>query len=153
MRRYETTIIADPDLHEEDRSALFDRVKEIIAQQQGVLIEEDFWGAKKLAYEIKKKTRGYYARYDFCGTGPLVAEMERFFRIDDRIMKYLTILLNADADVEKIQAELASAHQTKSEQADQTDSRPEAEATPADTDGAVAETQEIDTPEEQPEEE
>jgi small subunit ribosomal protein S6 len=108
MRRYETIVIADSDLSENERASLFSRVKEIIPQQQGVLIKEDLWGTKKLAYEIKKKPRGYYARYDFCGMGPLVDELERFFRIDDRVLKFLTVLLDADADVEKIQAEIAA---------------------------------------------
>ena len=108
MRRYETIVIVDPDLSEDDRSSLFTRIKDIIPQQDGVLIEEDLWGAKKLAYEIKKKPRGYYVRYDYCGMGALVDEIERFFRIDDRVMKYMTVQLEADADAEKIQAEMAA---------------------------------------------
>ena len=108
MRRYETIVIADSELSENERTSLFSRIKEIIPQQQGLLIKEDLWGTKKLAYEIKKKPRGYYARYDFCGMGPLVDELERFFRIDDRVLKYLTVLLDSDADVEKIQAEAAA---------------------------------------------
>ncbi len=109
MRRYETIVIVDPDLSEEDRKALFARIGEIISQNAGELIAEDPWGTKKLAYEIKKKTRGYYSRFDFCGTGPLVDEMERQFRIDDRILKFLTVLLNPEADVEKIKADIAAA--------------------------------------------
>jgi small subunit ribosomal protein S6 len=106
MRRYETIVIVDADVSENDRVSLFNRIQELIPQQQGVLIKEDLWGVKKLAYEIKKKPRGFYARYDYCGMGPLVDELERFFRIDDRVLKYLTVLLDSDADVEKIQAEL-----------------------------------------------
>lgn len=109
MRRYETIAIISPDLSEEDRSSLLERIKDIITQQEGVLIDEDLWGNRKLAYEIKKKPRGYYARYDYCGMGPLVDELERSFRIDDRVLKYLTVQLEADADVDKIQAEIASA--------------------------------------------
>ncbi len=108
MRRYETIVIVDSDVSENDRTSLLARIKEIIPQQEGVLIKEDLWGTKKLAYEIKKKPRGYYARYDYCGMGPLVDELERFFRIDDRVLKYLTVQLDADADVEKIQAELTA---------------------------------------------
>jgi small subunit ribosomal protein S6 len=107
MRRYETIVIADPDLSDDDRTSLFDRIKEIIPQQGGVLIQEDPWGAKKLAYEIKKKPRGFYVRFDYCGEGALVDEIERFFRIDDRVMKYLTVQLAAEADVEQIQAAMA----------------------------------------------
>jgi small subunit ribosomal protein S6 len=109
MRRYETIVIVDADVSESDRTSLITRIKEIIPQQEGVLIKEDLWGTKKLAYEIKKKPRGYYARYDYCGMGPVVDELERFFRIDDRVLKYLTVLLDSDADVEKIQAEIAAA--------------------------------------------
>jgi small subunit ribosomal protein S6 len=106
MRRYETIVIVDADVSENDRVSLFNRIQEIIPQQEGVLIKEDLWGVKKLAYEIKKKPRGYYARYDYCGMGQLVDELERSFRIDDRVLKYLTVLLDSDADVEKIQAEM-----------------------------------------------
>jgi small subunit ribosomal protein S6 len=106
MRRYETIVIVDADVPENDRVSLFNRIQEIIPQQEGVLIKEDLWGVKKLAYEIKKKPRGFYARYDYCGMGPLVDELERFFRIDDRVLKYLTVQLDSDADAEKILAEM-----------------------------------------------
>jgi small subunit ribosomal protein S6 len=109
MRRYETIVIVDADVSENDRVSLFSRIQEIIPQQEGVLIKEDLWGVKKLAYEIKKKPRGYYARYDYCGMGQLVDELERFFRIDDRVLKYLTVLLDSDADAEKILAEMEAA--------------------------------------------
>ncbi len=107
MRRYETIVIVDPDLGDNGRTSLFDRVKEIIPQQEGVLIGEDLWGTKKLAYEIKKRPRGYYARFDYCGMGPVVDEIERFFRIDDRVLKYLTVLLAEEADPEAILSEMA----------------------------------------------
>ena len=109
MRRYETIVIIDPDLSEEDRTSFLNRVKEIIPQQGAVLIQEDLWGVKKLAYEIKKKPRGFYARMDYCGLGKAVDELERFFRIDDRAMKFLTVQLSAEADVDKIQADIAAA--------------------------------------------
>lgn len=115
MRRYETITIINPDLSEEDRSSLLVRIKEIITQHDGILIDEDLWGNKKLAYEIQKKSRGYYARYDYCGVGSLVDELERSFRIDDRVLKYLTVQLSADADVEQIQAEIASEKAAKTE--------------------------------------
>ena len=110
MRRYETIVIIDPDLSEDDRIALIERVKEIIPHQEGVFLQEDLWGVKKLAYDIKKKPRGYYARFDYCGFGPVVDELERFFKIDDRVMKYLTVQLDAEADVEKIKEEIAAAN-------------------------------------------
>ncbi len=132
MRRYETIVIVDADVAENDRTSLFARIKEIIPQQQGILIKEDLWGTKKLAYEIKKKPRGYYARYDYCGMGPVVDELERFFRIDDRVLKYLTVLLDSDADAEKIQADMAALEAgTTAEAADDRTQAPAQDASPS----------------------
>ncbi|MGE0083210.1 MAG: 30S ribosomal protein S6 [Desulfococcaceae bacterium] len=108
MKRYETMAIVQPDLADDQRASLFERMKEIISQQGGSLMEFDDWGVRHLAYEIKKKKRGYYVRLDYCGTGAAVTEIERFFRIDDRVMKYMTILLSEKADPEAIMAELAA---------------------------------------------
>lgn len=109
MRRYETMVIVDPDLSSEKQDPLFERMEETISQQGGMLISRDDWGTRKLAYEIKKKTRGHYLRLDYCGNGELVSELERFYRIDDRVMKYMTVLLEKEADIEAIKAEMAKA--------------------------------------------
>jgi small subunit ribosomal protein S6 len=109
MRRYESIFIVDPELNEEQRDVLFNRVRELIPQQDGYLVEFDEWGNQKMAYEVRRKRRGHYVRLDYCGMGPLVNELERFFRIDDRVMKYLTVLLDKDADVAAIQQEKADA--------------------------------------------
>jgi small subunit ribosomal protein S6 len=108
MRRYETIIIMDPDHPVEKQEPVLKRVEEVIAQQGGYLAFIDDWGSKKLAYAIKKKERGHYIRFDFCGTGAVVNEMERFFRIDDSILKYMTVLLDEKADIEKIKEEVAA---------------------------------------------
>lgn len=143
MRRYETIIIIDPDLSAEKREPVLERVKEVIAQQDGYLAFIDDWGTRKLAYEIKKKERGYYVRFDFCGTGAMVDEIERFFRIDDRVLKYMTVLLDKIADIEKIKEEVAAA-ETKADV-------PEEPAMPAETEAPAdqAEPAETETPEDQ----
>ncbi len=109
MRRYETFVIVDPDISPEQREPVVARVKELIVQQDGFLVFEDVWGDRKLAYEIKKKERGYYIRFDYCGLSELVNEIERFFRIDDRVLKYMTVVLDKDVDLEKVREEKASA--------------------------------------------
>jgi small subunit ribosomal protein S6 len=109
MRRYETITIVDPDLSEDERKPVLDRITDLISQQDGLLVFMDEWGSKKLAYEIKKKSHGYYVRVDYCGTGGLVDEIERFFRIDDRVLKYMTVLLDETADIESIKNEIALA--------------------------------------------
>jgi len=108
MRRYETFVIIDPELSQDQREPLIGRVEELVSQMEGFLVLTDDWGERKLAYDIKKKGRGYYVRFDYCGLAPLVNEIERFFRIDDRALKYMTVLLNGDVDLEKIKAEKAA---------------------------------------------
>ncbi|MBU4343867.1 MAG: 30S ribosomal protein S6 [Proteobacteria bacterium] len=120
MRRYETIVIIDPDLSNEQRLPIFEKLKDLIAKQDGFLVIVDEWGDKQLAYEIKKRSRGYYVRLDFCGTGALVNEMERFFRIDDSILKYMTVLLDKDADVERIKEQMAEAEASKEQTAQDT---------------------------------
>ena len=109
MRRYETFVIIDPDISEDERGPVIERVQELITQMDGFLVFTDSWGERKLAYEIRKKERGYYVRFDYCGLAPLVNEIERFFRIDDRALKYMTVLLDKEADLEKIKEEKAAA--------------------------------------------
>ncbi|HHP7236615.1 MAG TPA: 30S ribosomal protein S6 [Desulfobacterales bacterium] len=109
MKRYETVVIVDPDLSEDDRNVLIDRVKDLIEREKGLLVDIDEWGGRKLSYPINKKPRGHYYRLDYCGGGPLIHEMERSFRIDDRVMKFLTVLLEQQVDIEEIQAEIAKA--------------------------------------------
>ena len=85
---------------------LFLRSTQINSWQCQLKIIFDEWGNKRLAYEIKKKTRGFYIRIDYCGTGTLVDEMERLLRIDDRVLKYLTVLLKKNVDLESIKEEI-----------------------------------------------
>lgn len=107
MRRYETILIIDPDLSDDERSSILEKLRDLITRHDAFLVEFDNWGVRKLAYEIKKKGRGYYLRIDYCGISALVDEIERFSRIDDRILKYMTVLLDKNADIEKIKEELA----------------------------------------------
>ena len=141
MRRYETIFIVDPDISEEVRNQLFTKSKDLIAAMNGFLAEFDEWGARKLAYAIKKKTRGYYVRMDYCGDGALVAELERTFRLDEKYLKFMTILLADDADPEKVKAELedkekaaaeaaAATEEATAEAAKETEKEAAAEAAP-----------------------
>jgi len=123
MKRYETIVIIDPDLSKEAETPIFERLNDLIPQYKGFLIETDDWGTKKLAYDIKKKNRGHYVRLDFCGDGALIQEMERFFRIDDKVMKFMTVLLDENADLDVIKSDLAekaaAAEQAAAEKADE----------------------------------
>ena len=155
MRRYETIVIIDPDLSAEKREPVLERVKDVIAQQDGYLALLDDWGTRKLAYEIKKKERGHYVRFDFCGTGAVVDEIERFFRIDDRVLKYMTVLLEKGVDIEKIKEEIAAAESkadvTEEPSKPAETETPEDQTPPAETETLEEQAQppEVETPEDQ----
>jgi small subunit ribosomal protein S6 len=104
MRHYETVFIADPDLPADVQTDLFDKARTLINDNDGELIEFDEWGNKRLAYEIRKKQRGHYIRLDYCGSGATVSTLENAFRIDERILKFMTILVNEEADPEQLKA-------------------------------------------------
>lgn len=109
MRKYETIVISDPDLQDQTRKELFEKVSNIITKENGILLDLDEWGNKKLAYEIKKKVRGYYACLTYGGDGELVKELERNMRLSDGILKYMTVLLSDSETAESLAAEAAAA--------------------------------------------
>lgn len=130
MRKYETVFISDPDLQDQRRTDLFEKVRNIIAKENGILLDFDEWGSKKLAYEIRKKLRGYYVCMTFGGNGDLVKELERNFRLNDDIMKYMTVLISDNETAESLQKEAAEAQEAKAAQAEAAEktAAPEAEA-------------------------
>ena len=105
MRKYETVIILNPDLKDQGRIDLFDKIKNIIEKENGINLDLDEWGNKKLAYEIKKKLRGFYICVTYGGTGDLVKELERNLRLSDSVLKFMTLLLSDDVTVEQLEEE------------------------------------------------
>ena len=91
MRRYETIFIIKPSVGEEDITAIIDKTTAIIEQFEGSMVNLDHWGLKKLAYPINKELQGYYVYAEYAGKPEAVAELERIFKIDDRVIKFMTI--------------------------------------------------------------
>ena len=103
MRRYETIFILRPSQSEEQVTGVIESTHKIILDDAGTIISLNKWGIKKLAYLIKKESLGYYVFCDFAGTPAAVAELERRFRIDDAVLKYMTVKLDDDISEEEIQ--------------------------------------------------
>ena len=115
MRRYETIFIVRPNAAENDIETAINKTVSIIEGDGGAIIRIDKWGLKKLAYLIKKESQGYYVYIDYAGVPASVSEIERIFRIDDRILKYLTVKLADTCDPEAAKEELARAESARSE--------------------------------------
>ena len=144
MRRYETFVIIDPDLSQDQRDQVVKRVEELIGQMDGFLAFTDDWGERKLAYDIKKRSRGCYVRFDYCGLSPLVNEIERFCRIDDRALKYMTVLLDKTVDLEKIKEEQAEAASKAAKETESQVVPPEEPAAPAEVTAPAEDTAPIE---------
>jgi small subunit ribosomal protein S6 len=133
MRRYETVWVVHGDLPDEEVRITIDKFSRIIATQGGTLVGLDEWGRRKLAYKIKGTTRGYYVLADFAALPETVRELERNYRIDDRIIRYHTFKKTDTVDLEALQAEIEARAQKAAPPAPEAEAAPpapEAEAAP-----------------------
>ncbi len=96
MGMYETISIIMPNAGEEVIEQINEKTAKIITDTGGEILKVDNWGIKTLAYPIKKEPQGYYVYTVFSGNSDGVNEMERIFRIDDNVLKYMTIKLGKD---------------------------------------------------------
>lgn len=90
MNKYESVIIIKPSVDEEGMKTVIQKFTDII-NNDGKVESVDELGKKKLAYEIMKNTEGFYVVYHFEAKPELIAELERNYRIDDNIMKFITV--------------------------------------------------------------
>jgi small subunit ribosomal protein S6 len=101
MRKYETFFIIDPDLPDDVNAVVDDKLKSVVTSNGGNVITYVPWGKKKLAYPVKKRTRGHYILMEYAGGPELVAELERNMRLDERVLKFITVKLEDRFDPEK----------------------------------------------------
>lgn len=89
MNQYEALYIIVPEKEEEALRGVIEKFKGIVEQNGGEVSAVDEWGKKRLAYAINYKTEGYYVLMSFAGTGELPKELERNFKNDEAILRYL----------------------------------------------------------------
>lgn len=90
MNKYESVIIINPSVEEEGIKTLIQKFTDII-NNDGKLEKVDELGKRKLAYEVKKCTEGYYAIFYFEANPSVILELERNYRILDEVIKFMTI--------------------------------------------------------------
>src|ERR1700730_7474065 len=106
MRRYETIFILRPDSGDPQIKEAIKRYEGIIAAGAGEMIETEEWGSRELAYKIKGERRGFYVRLDYVSPGPVMNEVERNLRLSDAVLRYLSVLVDDNADVARVREEL-----------------------------------------------
>ena len=91
MRKYETIFILHPSLDEEAVKANIEKFKGVIENGGGTVENVDFWGKRKLAYEINKVNEGYYTLINFEANPELPKELDRVFRITDGVIRHIVV--------------------------------------------------------------
>ncbi len=92
---YELTYIISPVLEDDQYEEIIEKFTEIVRDNGGEIDEVDEWGIRKFAYEMDSKSSGYYVNTYFTAPGELIEKLERALRIDDHIMRYLTLKYDA----------------------------------------------------------
>lgn len=91
MRRYEMMLIVSDTLDEDDALAVFDKAKDVLSEQGGEVVDENWWGKRKFAYEIDKRTHGFYGVLDIQAEYDAVVEVERQLKLRDEVVRFKTI--------------------------------------------------------------
>jgi small subunit ribosomal protein S6 len=95
-RQYEVVFIVDPAADDDEVTRLTDNLKQITTDQGGVVTKSESMGRRQLAYEILHKTEGNFVLMEIDGSGREIAELERRMRVNDRILRYLTVRVDED---------------------------------------------------------
>jgi small subunit ribosomal protein S6 len=91
MRDYEAMLIIDPALENDATEAVIERFSQLIENNGGKVDKVDRWGKRKLAFEIDKRTDGYYAILTFKGENETVAELDRVLKIAEEIIRHMIV--------------------------------------------------------------
>ncbi len=102
-KEYETIYILRSDVDLETAERVQARVGEAIDREHGKLVKVEAWGRRRLAYPVGKQRRGVYVYLKYVGGGGLVAEVERNLKLQEGVMKFMTVLSNDDVDIAALQ--------------------------------------------------
>lgn len=88
---YETLFIVMPDISDEERTQVYDKFKNFLQNNGSEIVKFEPWPLQKLAYKIQKKTHGYYVLIEHITPPETIKELTREFRLDERILRFITI--------------------------------------------------------------
>ena len=116
LREHEVIYVIQPDAAPEREQEIHDRVDTAISEAKGQFLLRDDWGKRKLAYEIEKFQKGHYFQVNFLSDGSCVNEMERGFRLDADLIRFLTVKVSdsvSDIDKRVAEAKVQAAEQAE----------------------------------------
>jgi len=135
MNCYETLFVVKPTLTEEEIKSQIEKVKAVLEKEGAELLATDDMGMRKLAYPVEKNSRGYYSVLYFKASGQTIAELERNLKINEEVIKFLTIRYTKTKEMTQFNKLVDAANKTakpvevaKAEEAPQTEEVTPAEA-------------------------
>jgi small subunit ribosomal protein S6 len=96
QRTYEVMYIVDTEASQDDIARLSETLQQIITDQGGTITKAEDMGRRTLAYPINHRNEGYYMLLEIDGTGREIAELERRMRVNDQIVRYITVRVDED---------------------------------------------------------
>lgn len=124
-RTYEVMYIIDPDVPSDKVAKLNEAVGALIEKEGGTVVRMDDGGRRELAYPINKKNEGHYILFEIEGTGQEIAELERRMRVNDMIVRYLTVRVDEDRKSADLMRERRERRQARRAQFRTTEEAPE----------------------------
>ena len=88
--------IAAPEMADEDITTLNETIQQLIEKEGGTVVKTEVMGRRKLAYPIQKKTEGHYTLFEIEGSGQEIAELERRFRVNDAVIRFVTVRVDEE---------------------------------------------------------
>lgn len=153
MRTYESIFIVHPEVAGDDQAAIIDKYKTILTDQGAEILKLDNWGVRTLAYPVKKQTKGCYVLVIFDAEPTVIAEFERRMRIDEKVIKFQTVLMEGGYEapvVEEVPEAAAEETPTEDATASTTEAPVAEEAPEAAAEETPAEATEVSVTEEAP---
>ena len=96
-KMYESAILINAALEDNQIQSIISHIKELISSNDGEITDIEDWGRKRLAYMIKKSKIGYYIIFQFNAYPQIISKLEKFYKLDENILRYLNIKLTIGA--------------------------------------------------------
>jgi len=113
MNCYETLFVIKPTLTEEEMAAQITKIKDVLVKVDATLLAADDMGMRKLAYPVEKNDRGYYTVLFYKAKGEAIAEIERNLKINEEVIKFLTVKYVKNREIAQFEKLVAAASKTQ----------------------------------------
>ncbi len=123
MKQYELLFVLKPTLTEEEIATHIANVKASIEKDGGEIVATDDMGMRKLAYEVAKTNRGYYTVFYFNANPAQIAEIERLLRINENILKFMTVKYEKKKEIAAFEKMVEKANNKKAPKAAESEAK------------------------------